>query len=212
MNETQSVLHIELSWFRAVFLGCVVSSHTCIWNKVFEPCEINHCASARTWALTGHRGFVKRTQIVKSITCACTRATLTQPNLSNTNLQGVPVVIHSSKTTCSKFTQNKPIRIDESRDVNENHRFSYLVSWVWACCLPWLGYIFTCLYSIPQTKSLSHVEQIIARQRKPVISERSPEPRQLTNTWHSLHLHAHARVWSRPVVLIRISGMSFCNP
>ena len=46
--------------------------------------------------------------------------------------------------------KREPKRIDQSRDINETPSIiPILFYWVWACCLPWLSYIFSCLYSIP---------------------------------------------------------------
>ena len=81
--------------------------------------------------------------------------------------------------------KREPKRIDQSRYINKKTSdFHILFSWVWACYLPGLSYIFSCLYIIflSGASSSSHVIFNIARQRGPKGPERSPGPRQTSPT------------------------------
>ena len=79
--------------------------------------------SADIWPLIRPRGFVKRPQIMESITFACTRATLYPLNLSHMDFPDGPVAIHSSRTTYSDLTQSaSPNELSNPEISMKNHQ------------------------------------------------------------------------------------------
>ena len=82
-------------------------------------------AHAMGWARKGHRSLTKCFQTMKSMTFACTRATLRQPNLSHMDCVGSPAAIHSSRTTSSKPTQSvSPNELINPEISKKKRRFS----------------------------------------------------------------------------------------
>ena len=64
-------------------------------------------------------------QTMKSLTFACTRATLVQPNLSQADFLGRPVPIHGSRTSYSKLTQSASPNEFITPEISvKNRRFS----------------------------------------------------------------------------------------
>ena len=130
-----------------------------MWNRSLR-------VSADPWALKGHRGLVKRPQNMKSITFACTRATLMQPNLSHMDFLGGRVAIHSSRTTSSKPTKSaSPNELINQEISKKNRRFSpfSFLGFGPAVFPGWVISSHACIVFLSETISSSRVWSFVAR-------------------------------------------------
>ena len=108
------------AWFSMAELYLLCLYGISLWNKFLEPCEKDHCASARTHELWRVSGALPNAPKTWNPSHLHARRRPWDKQSFSYGFLGSLVAIHSSRTISSKPTQKRePKRIYQSRHIKE---------------------------------------------------------------------------------------------